>query len=92
MRRRKEDRAGRRIPQPACTSPTSKPGHNCHDDDDDYSGINNDLFWISLNLLKDGGEDGNEEVEEHHVANQHVAGQERKCEIASNMKCKIWKV
>ena len=46
----------------------------------------NDLFRICLNLFKDGGEDGDQEVQEHHVADQHVASQEGNGEIAE-----IWK-
>ena len=41
----------------------------------------NDLFRICLNLFKDGGEDGDQEVQEHHVADQHVASQEGNGEI-----------
>ena len=43
----KQDRAGRRILQPACTSPTSKPGHNDDDDDDDndyHAGVNDNCI------------------------------------------------
>ena len=99
------NQAGHHIPQPACTSPISKPGHDDHDGEDcddhnedcddhdeifgnydencdDHDDYEDDLLWVCLNLLKDGGEDGDEEIQQHHVPNQHVARQEGKGEIA----------
>ena len=40
------------------------------------------LLGVRLDLLEDGGEDGDEQVEQHHIPRQHVGGQEGDGEVA----------
>ena len=50
---------------------------------------NCDLLWIGLDLLEDGGEDGDEQIQQHHIAKQHIASQEGEGHIAEISSTKL---
>ena len=49
------------------------------------------LLGVGLDLLEDGGEDGDQQVEQHHVPRQHVGGQEGDSEVTEEMLMQYWK-